>query len=402
MNVLQRYSEYLPILIGMAIFFVLALAYWLASRRALRNSQGGTAWVSEYRTSGFDFSEDRLTAPKHDWLCLFGVVVFTLIFSAVFLALRSHFETGSWVERLFRPKTLCKLVIYAAGAFAACRLLMDLFRDNTLAVCGGILASLTFVRSHAAMSLIVISALLFLRWFVSDDDAPLFPRILLLFAADVLLAVAASRTIGLAWIAGVYFILHIYKSIRRRNAGAPLWQLFVLPLLGLIVWAAAFYAGRIGMMYLYGMISLRNVSKLLSVQYFGREMLRLVYLPVSAVRLGFSRSMLLYPLLDAPIVMLGFFGFFVSLRTAKDRHDSASLASALLLLALAAAWLLGRQYCLLPGVLLCSTCLLRRFTAADRKLPVIVYTALSAAYYIALYVLVYLLSGPVALAEIIA
>lgn len=402
MSLIHKYAEYLPIFIGAVIFFAFALVYWLASRRALKNSQGGTGWVSEYRTSGFDFSHDRLAAPKHDWLCLFGVVVFALIFSAAFCALRSYYETGAWTERLLRPKTLCKLVIYAAGAFSACWILMDLFRDNTLAVCGGILATLSFTGSHAAISLIFVSLLLLLRWFAQEDDAPLFPGILLLAGAVVLLAGAASRSIGLAWLAAGYLAVIVYKCIRRKNAGAPTWQFAALLIGFFVFWAAAFFVGRIGMMYLYGMISIRNAPKLISLQYFGREMLRLAYLPLLAVRTSFSKGMLLYPLLDAPLLALGFFGFFVGIRTASDRHDSAALASVLLMALVALTWLLGRQYCLVPGLLLCSICLLRRFTAADRKAPVIAYTALSAAYYIALYILTYLLSGPAAIAEIIA
>lgn len=156
------------------------------------------------------------------------------------------------------------------------------------------------------------------------------------------------------------------------------------------------------MMYLYGMITIRNAGKLLSLRYFAREMLRLVRLPAMAVRTGFSKGMLLYPLLDAPILMLGIFGFFVSVRTASDRHDSASLFAAVTLLVMTVAWILGRQYCVLPGLLLCGICLLRRYTAADRKAPVILYTVLSAAYYIAVYVLTFLLSGPEAIAEILA
>lgn len=402
MSLIHKYAEYLPIFIGAVIFFALALAYWLTSRRALKNSQGGIEWVSEYRTSGFDFSRDRLTAKEHDRLCLFGVVVFALIFSVAFCALRSYYETGAWTERLLRPKTLCKLVIYAAGAFSACWIFMDLFRDNTLAVCGGILATLSFVGSHAAMSLIFVSLLLLLCWFAQDDDAPLFPGLLLLIGAVILLAGAASRTIGLAWLAVGYLALIVCKCIRRKNAGAPTWQFVVLLLCFFVFWAAAFFVGRIGMMYLYGMISIRNAPKLISLQYFGREMLRLVYLPISAVRAGFSKGMLLYPLLDAPLLALGFFGFFVGIRTASDRHDSAALTSVLLMVLVVLSWLLGRRYCLIPGLLLCGVCLLRRFSAADHRTPVIVYTALSAAYYIALYVLTYLLNGPVAIAQIIA
>ncbi len=402
MNLLRNYGEYLPIFIGAVIFFALALATWLTSRRALKNSQGGTQWVSEYRASGFDFSHDRLTAPKHDWLCLFGVVVFALIFSAAYIALRSYAETSVWTGRFFRPKTLCKLMIYAAGAFSACWILMDLFRDNTLAVCGGILASLTFVGSHAAISLIFVSLFLLLRWLAQDDEAPLFPGVLMLAGAVVLLAVSASRAVGLAWLAAGYLAVTVYKCIRRKNAGAPTWQFVVLLIGFFLFWAVAFFAGRIGMMYVYGMISIRNAPKLISLQYFGREMLRLVYLPLVAVRTSFTKGMLLHPLLDAPLLALGFFGFFVGIRTASDRHEPYALVSVLLMVLVGVAWLLGRQYSLIPGLLLCGACLLRRFAAADHRTPVIVYTVLSAAYYIALYILAYLLNGPAAIAEYIA
>lgn len=401
MHFFSFYADYLPCFIGAALFFVLALVLWQLSRRALANSRGGTEWVREYRASGFDFTKQRLTAPRHDWLCLFGVIVFTLLFSAGVLLLRGYSESGSWLARFLRPKTACKLVIFAAGAFSVCWLLMDLFKNNTLAVCGSILFGVSFVGHHAPMALVCCSLLLLLRWFVSDDDAPLFPGVLLLLAADILLAVAASRSIGLAYLAVVYFVLHICKSIRRQSAGAPIWQLFVMPLCGLIVWAVAFYAGRIAMMYIGGMISLTNVSKLLSVQYFGREMLRLVSLPTMIFRGQLSKGMLLFPLTDAPLLAAGFFGFFVAVRTASERHDPAALASAAVLAVLALVWLFRRDYCVLPGLLLCTVCLFRRFTAAETSWPAVTYTVLACIYYAAIIVLTYLMKLPSALAGVL-
>lgn len=403
MNIIQKYSAYLPILIGAAAFFVLALVFWLASRRALKNSMGGTNWVSEYRTSGFDFTHERLTKQRHDWLCLFGVVVFTLIFSAAVCVMRSNFEAGSWMQRFFRVKTACSLVIYAAGSFCVCWLLMDMLRDNTLAVCGGILSALSFVGSHTAMSLAMISLLLLLRWFVTDDDAPMFPNLLLLLASDVLLALAVSRLNGLLWLLLGYLAVYLIKGLRRAGERkGKRWELVVIPIICAVLFAVSFYAAKIAGLVAAGAVRLSKIGDVLPPVTMLRLIRRLFLSPLASAVAPLQRSLLLYPLLDAPILMLGIFGVLVCVRTASDRHEPAALASVLLMAALTLAWLLGRQYCLLPGLLLCSMCLLRRFTAADRKAPVVVYTVLSAAYYLAIYVLTYLLNGPVAIAQIIA
>lgn len=403
MKPIQAYAPYAPVLIAAAVFFVFALVLWLTGRRALASSRGGLDWIRDYRTEGYDLSKDRLTCYSRDKLALFAVVVFSLIFSAATAFLRSHYETGSWFAGFYSAKTLCKLLIYAGGAFAVCWLLQDIFCDDTLAVCGGILFAASFVGGHTAMSLLAGSLLLLLRWFTADDDAPLFPQILLLFAADVLLAMAASRMISLTWIAVFYLALHIYKSVRRAAADyGRKWEIIVLPLAGILLWLLAFVVTGISVAILSGWISLSTLGSVTAPGLLLRMLLRPLKVPAMLVTAELNRGLLLYPLCDAPLLMLGFFGFFVCLRTAIDRHEPYALLSGLLLLALGLTWVLTRQYCLLPGLLLCSVSLLRRFTAAEKKAPVIAYTALSCIYYFMLYVLTYLYAVSPDLALIVA
>lgn len=398
--ILARYLSYLPILIGAAVFFVLAGLLWLAGRRALANSRGGLQWVKEYNPSHFELSKQRLTASKRDLLCLFAVAVFSFVLSAAVAFLRSRFETGSWFTNFYCLSTLCRLLIYAAGAVSVCWLMQDLFRDNTVAVCGGLLFAVSAVGEHTALSLLSVSALLFLRWFVQDDDAPLFPGIFLLLLSDALLALAASRMVSLTWLGLFYLAAQLYKSFRRGAAvSGRTWELYVTPLLGILVWFCSFTAATLGVMLVFGYLQPANISASLLLRLADASLQRIALLPKSIFTAPVYSGLLLYPLADAPLLMLGFFGFFSAVRTAADRRDSTALISAVVLLLLGICWVFGRKFCLLPGLILCGGCLLRRFTAAERKLPVIVYTALSCAYYVMLYLVTYLISASPALAE---
>lgn len=398
---LQRYLDYLPILIAAVIFFAVALVLWLTGRRALASSHGGLDWVRDYRTSGFDFT--TLHRSRQDWLCLFAVVVFALIFSAGVIALNSEYALGIWVHRLYRPKNLCKLVLYAGGAFSVCWLLQMLFKDNTLALCGGILSALSFAGSRAAILVFFISLLLFVCWYAQDSKAPLFPGILLLLGSCVMLGVAASRLDGFAWIGVGYLILHLVKGIRRINdSDGALWEVILMPLCGILIFFISFVGAKLATVYTSGAVSLSGMFGVLTPNFVLRMLKRLLLLPAEIVTRPIQRQLLLCALLDAPLLAGGFFGFFVALRTARDRHDASALLCVVLMAALAVAWIFSRQYVLVPGLVLCTVCLLRRFTAAEKKAPVIAYTALSCAYYIVFYIWIYLLSGPVAIADIIA
>lgn len=388
MKPLQYYANFAPALIGAALFFFIALAFWVTGRRALTSARGGLDWVRNYRTDSFDFSYRRLTCSDRDKLVLFAVIVFALIFSALEAFLRSRYDTGSWFSEFYSIRTLARLVIFTAGAFATCWLLQDIFDDNTLALCGSLLFAASFITGHTAISLLMCSLAFFLRWFVTDDDAPLFPRILLLVAADLLLAMAASRMIGLTWIAVLYLALHIHKSVRRFNAGTcKLWELIVLPIIGILLWLVAIVVSNLGVMFL---LQRANFTNFLKTGVILRMLLRPLRVPAMILNGRLNFGLLLYPLADAPLLMLGFFGFFVALRAAIDRHEPYALICVIVTAVLLLVWAFTRQYCLLPALVLCTVCLLRRFAAAEKKIPIIIYTVLGCLYYIALYLLTYL------------
>lgn len=403
MHSIQYYMTYLPVLIGTAGFFALALMLWLTGKRALASSRGGLDWVREYQIRGIDFSYDRLTHYDRDKLCLFAAAVCSLVLSTAVILLRSHYETGSWFAEFYKLKTMCKLLVYAAGAVSVCWLLQDLFRNDILAVCGSILFAASFVGSHTAMALLVISLLLFLRWFVVPDDAPLMPRFLLLAASNLFLAMAASRMLGLTWVALGYLTLHIYKSIRRSGARRNrTWEIIVMPIVGILLWFLGYLISSLGVLAVVGLLTPDNFTATLTPQYLLHVIQRPFRLPTMIFTEPIYRGLLIYPLTDAPLLMLGIFGFFVAVRTAIDRHEPYAVISVFLLLLLGIAWACTRQYCLLPGMILCGICLLRRFAAAEQNAPIIVYTVLGCIYYIVLYILTYLFGISPVLAQILA
>lgn len=389
---LRYYITYLPVLIGVAAFFVIALVLWLTGRRELANSRGGLDWVKTYRADSFDLTKERLTANGHDWLCLFAVAVVSVLLAAGVALLRSDYETGSWFAGFFTLKTACKLVFYAVGACTVCWFVQDLFHDDTLGVCGGILFAASFVGSHTSMSLLAVSLLLMLRWLAQEDDAPLLPRVLWMLAGIAVIAAAASRMLGLVWVAVGYFVLIVYKCIRRYNAvPSRLWEVFVIPVVSVLAWVVCYCVSVVGVLVVVGLADLTDVPHLLVSSVVLRAMWRAVSVPKLIVTGPVNKGLLMYALTDAPLLLLGGFGFFTAIRTAKDRHDSSALLSVLVLLLLGLTWVFSREYCLLPGLVLCSICLLSRFTAAGKKAPVILFTVLACGYYIMLYVMAYLL-----------
>lgn len=376
---LQRYIQFLPVVLGSAAFFVFALIYYLCASRAVAGNRGGLEWIREYGRPGFRFSRDALTSHSFDALGGFGVGVFALVFALGYALLLSKVRTGTWLTGFFSLYTLCSVALAVASALAMWVLLQHLFDDGTLSACGAVLFAVT-LGGRNTTALLAISLLFLVRWFLTSPEEPLFPRELLYYAACVFLILAVATEPGLLWLAAFYALLHLARCIGRfstRRRGGELALALVLALVGWVLAAALLVFAQYALTYVL-LGSLPGFAPFTDTFYryaaaIGRWMVRsLVRRPM--------RSHALAAMLNAPVFFVGLAGLVMALVCAVRRHEPRCLLALCITGALALCWILTGSYALTPGLILAIACLWQVFAASGKKAPVVLFTVLGAAY----------------------
>lgn len=376
---LQRYVQFLPVLLASAGSLVFALIYYLRASRAVAGNRGGLEWIREYGRPGFHFSREALTCHSFDPLGGFGVGVFALVSALGYALLLSKLRTGAWLTGFFSLYTLCSVVLAVASALAMWVLLQHLFDDGMISACGAVLFAAT-LGGRNTTALLAISLLFLVRWFLTAPEEALFPRELLYYAACVFLILAVVTEPGLLWLAFFYALLHMGRCIRRfacNRRGGQLALALILALAGWALAAVLLVFAQYALTYIF-VGSLPGFAPFTDAFYryaaaIGRWMLRsLLHRPM--------RSYALPAMINAPVFFVGLAGLVMALVCAVRRHEPHCLLALCVTGALALCWALTGSYALTPGLILAIACLWQVFTASGKKAPVVLFTVLGVGY----------------------
>lgn len=386
---MARYLQYLPVLLAAAGFLIVGAFAFVLSQRALERSPKSLAWIKRHGAGGYPFAREAFPDKAADWLCVFGVAVFALVVSMVFIALRVHAAGTGWLSGLFSANSLFAVAVDILGAICMYFLLQRLFGSTAVSACGSLLFAASFVGAHTAGALLAVSLLLLFLWLTAAQER-LFPAELLYWAACLVYCVTLSLRPQLLPVAALYLGLHLYKHIDRvrrdeQSVGALIGALG----LGLLIWAIGalgYVVARLGFFYGFSAEMLRSqlfASPMTSAARMLRALLRHTVQP-------FSRGRALLPLMDAPLLGLGGFGAIAALLLILRRKDPRGIFALLILAATVLVWLLSDESVLFVGLTLPCALLFSNFERGRKRAPIVLFTLLGVAYYIALYLATYL------------
>lgn len=383
----SRYQSFLPIIGGTLFFALFGLLFYLHSRKAMASNRGGLAWIRSYGKPGFSFELQALTSYHKDWLCVFGAGVFSLLVSILYGLFRSRYETGSWFDSNALSEALRRIPLALGGTVAAYFLLQDLFDDNLLSTCGALLFTAARLRQHSIHCLLLAALVFLLRYLLTDEEAPLFPRELLYWASVVLVCLAAFYSGRLLWLGLPWAGIHIYLCIRKSLAAGTPGKALAGIGLGLVWWLLGLLLlGMTKGLFFYG----RSLPALLTTPFLFKILRGILHSMIAPLPAP-ARSRLLPAMIDAPLFVLGLLGLLRSLKGVQERHDPRGLFILCVNGALLLLWLLFGIYALLPGLLLSVGFVWDSFTQSRKKAPVTGCAVLFILYYVCLLTAGYLI-----------
>ena len=305
----QDYLAYWPVLAGALVFFALGLWMYLSSEAAMERSAKPVHWVADYRKPGFPFRRERLPWTEPLWLI---PALLALVGGGVRYAL--GLNAGQIVYRQWLPLygptyNLLTALIGAGGAFAAYLLLLILFRSRFAALLGTLLFLIAPVHGHNTVSLLTVSTLFLLLYLRSERAG--FRAELWYYGACLFFALAIAIDAELLWLVPLLMAFHLYRlywNLRHNRIGWGNLCLFAAAALG--VWLLIGAVTGVTYRCVHNRFQVLPFAELfnpLRIRYACSELLRDAGL--RAFR-PIMRNRLLEPLLDAPLLGLGFWGLF--------------------------------------------------------------------------------------------
>lgn len=405
----SRIQPYLPVLIASAAFLALGLLCFFSAQRALERSRKQLSWVKRHGDGGYVFDRAAFPDARADWLGVFGVAVFALVTAMFCSVVRSLYVGGggiraqiaarsplvlgfSWLGKLFSLYALLNICLCVLGAIAMYLLLQRLCGSTLISACGSLLAAASFVGSHAAGAMLTVS-LLFLVWWLSAPQRPLWsPAELLYYAACLSLAAAIALCPVLLVLVPLLIGFRLFKLIGALRRGELSFGGLALCLaLSLLVWVLALVAFVLLRGLLYCGLSVSTfMGRMRRFGFFGvlksvcKTSLKYAFVPL-------MRSRILLPLMDAPLLGIGGLGAVSALLLWTRRQDARAKLVLPILGAALLPWLLGDVSVLGVPLTLCAALLFHNFVRGGRKLPVILLTLLGICYYLGFYFLAHYL-----------
>ena len=309
MLTIQEYLAYWPVLAGTLLFLILGLWMYLRTESAMERSTKPVSWVGDYRKPGFPFRTERLPWTRPCWLIpvllalAAGVLVYLLRYNAGMIIFHR------WLSYTGRTYNLLSALIAAAGAFAVYVLLLVLFQSSFSALMGTLLFLVCPIHGHNTVSFLAVSALFLVLYLRSEGVG--FRVELLYLCACLFFALAAAVSPELLWLAPALAVLHWYKlswNLRHNLMGFGKLSLFLA--VGLIGWLLFGIIAALSARFMHNYFSFAHFTELLTplrIRYACSE------LWASAKEQIFQplmRNRLLEPMLDAPLLGLGFWGLF--------------------------------------------------------------------------------------------
>lgn len=309
MHSIQKYMEYWPVIGGTLLFFGLGLWLYLRSEAAMERSPKPLSWVSAYRKPGFPFRAEVLPFNRRSWLIPAALALVSALISLFYRLNGGMILFNRWISLTGTTYNVFLALISALGAAAMYYLLLILFDLPAGAVLGSLLFSLSPVHGHVSVSCLTVCLLLlvlYLRW-----DGVGFPGELLYLGAGAFFALSFTISPALLWLWPCLVILHWYKLAWYLGQNRiSTTQLALSCCAALVFWPVVSLLAGMLRQYMLSGFGLYQLRQQLAPVRAGTSWRLLWQSAKDAICLPIRPSLLLEPMMDAPLLGLGFWGLF--------------------------------------------------------------------------------------------
>lgn len=380
----QNYLPYLPVLAAALVFLAIGALCFAFSQRALETSRKKLSWVRRHGKKGYPFAANRFPNKPADWLGVFATAVFALVVAMMATALRAVAGGANWLSGVFSLSALTKIVIDVCGAIALYLLLQRMFGSTAVSASVSLLFAASFVGSPTAASMLSVALLLLVLWMTARQET-LFPDELLYYAACFALCLAISIRPALLPFVLLFIGLHLFKLISYLRTGKLRPGTMALALfLALLAWALGTGLYLLGRIFFAAGLNAALWGRILEDT---ARVERQLLVPLHNLTAPLTRSRVLLPAMEAPLLGIGGFGLISALLLLIRRKDPRALLALLVGGVALLVWILSDTSVLSLGFALPAALLYSNFERGEKKLPIILTAVLGVIYYLALYFL---------------
>ncbi len=383
MYLIEKYFGYWPVIAGTAVFFLLALAVWLVGERGMERSRKPLSWVGEYRRPGFPLREEVLSCGRFPiWVALLAAL-FALTVSAGLRALGGLLRFGDPLLLIRSRYQIFTIAISIVGTVCVAALLHVFFDKPVISVLGALLFATAPAYGHVPACLLAL-CLLLLVLYLRLDRGGFAPELLYLLAALVMACAIASQPRTVLF-APCMILVHWYKLMSlRRTEKLHFGTLVAALLAALACWCLFAMLSAVLRIFMLCGFGLRTTANFISRMGFKLVCAQLYYYVRNNLFAVPMRSLLLYPMMEAPVFCLGLFGALSALRLGLRRRDPRGWFCLVFLVLTAAVWIATGCYVVTLGLTLCLGCLLKNCAVGKKLGLAAAVCILGALYHMAL------------------
>ncbi len=383
MIMIEKYLGYWPVIVGSAVFLLIGLFLWLTAERGVERSRKSLSWVREYRQPGFPLRAEVLCCRPVPFWEILTAAVFALAVSVGLRVLASYAITGSYTRILLSRYYIVNAGVSVIGAVSVALLLHVLFDSRAVTVLGTLLFAAAPADGHVAACLIALTLLL-LVLYLRCERSGFVPELLYLLAA-LAMACAIAVQPRTVFFAPFVVLAHWYKLISLRRADKLRFGTLVLALLAaLICWCAFAVFSALLRSFMICNFGVRTLLIFLRARGLKLICAELYYFVLEQALAVPMRSLLLYPMLEAPLFGLGVFGAVSAVRIGAIRRNPRGWLCLIVLILTAAVWIATGCYTVTLGLALCLGCLLKNCVVGKKTGWAVAACVLGALYMLAI------------------
>ena len=154
MSLLDKYTTYLPVIVGTLVFFLLSWYLYARGERAMERSPKDPGWIRAYRKEGWPLRPEVLSFRTPRWWVLAALGLFAAAVAVVYRGISGQIFLQDYAAALKTRYTVFSALVSAFGAVAAACLLQTLFDSTAVTVLGSLLFSVSSLCSHPALCLL--------------------------------------------------------------------------------------------------------------------------------------------------------------------------------------------------------------------------------------------------------
>ncbi len=354
----QLYLSYWPPIVGTLVFLLLGLWFWLMSSRAAEASPRQLSWVKHYREGGFPLRAEAIPAPKFSIPGAAAVFFGAALFALLYQCNAGWSLARSWTLFLHSRYAIMRILTAALGATAVWLLVRTLFGSRLTGAMAAVMF-LTAPRTDYEHNCLLAMSLLFLLWYLRCEKTG-FAAELLYLAGALCYSLTLALWPGLIWIAPFVIALHWYKlRWYLRNNRLRFGRAMLYGAAALVFWALFIVIAALMRRFLHSGFLLRELTGLLTPTRIRWACSELAAAIPDDILKAPRPSLLLNPIMNAPILCFGFWGLIRCLSQLRKRGSVRAFAILLVALVFGLTWLLTGYHVLVLPLLLGAAWLIR-------------------------------------------